>query len=209
MTITILRGLPKHQRSAAAELYWQAFGGKLGRVLGPDLRALAFLDRVIRADHAIVALAPDGKLLGLAGFKTPQGAFAGGSFADLRAIYGLPGAVWRGFLLRLLGRQIDNARFLMDGICVQREARGQGVGSRLIEAICDEARSRGYAEVRLDVIDTNWRARALYERLGFSVAGSEALGPLRHIFGFASATMMVRPLAQSGIGPDRNGIALG
>ncbi len=190
-----MRGLPRGQRKAAAELYWQAFGGKLGRVLGPDPLALAFLDRVIRADHAIVALDPKGKLVGLAGFKTPKGAFAGGGFADLRAIYGLPGAVWRGFLLRLLGREIDNSRFLMDGICVQREARGEGVGSRLIEAICDEARARGYSEVRLDVVDTNWRARALYERLGFTVAGSERLGPLRHVFGFTSATLMVRPVA--------------
>jgi ribosomal protein S18 acetylase RimI-like enzyme len=194
MTVTILRGLPRHLRTAAAELYWQAFGGKLGRVLGPAPRALSFLDRVIRADHAIVALDSEGRLVGLAGFKTPQGAFAGGGFADLRAIYGLPGAVWRGFLLRFLGREIDNSRFLMDGICVRREARGLGVGSRLVEAICDEARARGYAEVRLDVIDTNWRARALYERLGFSVASSEKMGPLRHVFGFTSATTMVRQL---------------
>lgn len=195
MSVTILRGLPKHLRAEAAELYWQAFGGKLGRVLGPDPRALAFLERVIRADHAIVALDPEGRLLGLAGFKTPQGAFAGGGFADLRAIYGLSGAVWRGALLRLLGREVDNARFLMDGICVRREARGQGIGSRLVEAICAEGRIRGYAEVRLDVIDTNWRARALYERLGFSAAGTEPIGLLRHVFGFASATMMIRPLA--------------
>ncbi len=194
MSVDIRRGLPQHHRAAAAALYWQAFGGKLGRVLGPDDRALAFLDRVIRADHAIVALGSDGRLLGLAGFKTPEGAFAGGAFADLRAVYGLPGAIWRGLLLRLLGRDVENARFLMDGICVLREARGRGVGSRLVEAICDEARARGYAEVRLDVIDTNWRARALYERLGFSDAGREDLGPLRHVFGFSSATKMIRPL---------------
>ena len=195
MTLTILRGLPRDQRRAAAGLYWQAFGGKLGHVLGPDDRALDFLDRVIRADHVIAALDADGTLLGIAGFKTPQGAFAGGSFADLRAVYGLAGALWRGTLLRLLGRETDNARFLMDGICVDRHARGRGVGSRLVEAICDEARARGYAEVRLDVIDTNFRARALYERLGFQAAGVEYLGPLRHVFGFRSATMMLRRIS--------------
>ena len=194
MTVTLIRGLPREHRRAAAALYWQAFGGKLGHVLGPDPKALVFLDRVIRADHAIVALGTGDRLVGLAGFKTPQGAFAGGTLADLRHVYGTPGAVWRGVLLRLLGREVDNARFLMDGICVARDARGQGVGTRLVEAICDEARLRGYAEVRLDVIDTNWRARALYERLGFHAAGIEHIGPLRWIFGFRSATMMVRPL---------------
>jgi ribosomal protein S18 acetylase RimI-like enzyme len=195
MTVIIRRGLPQACRADAARLYWQAFGGKLGRVLGPDPQALAFLDRVIRADHAIVALGADGRLIGIAGFKTPQGAFAGGSFADLRAIYGYAGALWRGALLRLLGSEVDNSRFLIDGICVLREVRGQGIGSRLVEAICDEARRRGYAEVRLDVIDTNWRARTLYEKLGFRVAGQQVLGPLRHVFGFSAAIRMIRPLA--------------
>ena len=51
---------PAARTSAAPrpQLYWQAFGGKLGRVLGPDARALAFLERVIREDHVIVALEP-------------------------------------------------------------------------------------------------------------------------------------------------------
>jgi ribosomal protein S18 acetylase RimI-like enzyme len=194
MTLTLQHGLPGDQRRAAAELYWQAFGGKLGRVLGPDAAALTYLERVIREDHVFVAL-QDGRLVGLAGFKTAEGSFAGGTVDDLRAVYGRAGAMWRGTVLRLLGRDVDNARFLMDGICVTGNARGQGIGSRLVEAICAEARRRGFAEVRLDVIDTNWRAKALYERLGFAAAGEERIGALHHIFGFRSATVMVRRIA--------------
>jgi ribosomal protein S18 acetylase RimI-like enzyme len=48
--------------------------------------------------------------------------------------------------------------------------------------------------LRLDVIDTNLRARALYERLGFRAVRSESLGPLRHLFGFQTAITMVRAL---------------
>jgi ribosomal protein S18 acetylase RimI-like enzyme len=184
-------GLPPGQRAAAARLYWQAFGGKLGRVMGPEARALAFLNRVIREDHVIAALDGD-TLLGLIGFKTPQGAFAGGDMADLRAVYGLTGSLWRGALLEMLSREVDSERFLVDGICVAPEARGRGVGSALIEALCAEARARGYAEVRLDVIDTNPRARALYERQGFIATRTAPMGPLRHVFGFDAATTMVR-----------------
>lgn len=194
MNVTIEHGLREQHRAHAARLYWQAFGGKLGRVMGPDALALEFLERVIRTDHVIVALDDADSLLGLAGFKTHDGSFAGGSLEDLRKVYGRFGSFWRGILLQLLNRDVDNSRFLMDGICVAREARGTGIGSLLVEAICDEARRRGYRDVRLDVIDTNFRARALYERLGFVVTKSDRLGPLRHVFGFSSATMMVRRL---------------
>ena len=190
MGMTVQLGLPEAQRAQAAALYWQAFGQKLGRVMGPDARALRYLERVIRTDHVIVAL-DDGHLVGLVGFKTPQAAFAGGGFGDMWAIYGF-GALWRAGLLRLLERDVDNARFLMDGLCVSQAARGRGVGTALLEAITDEARARGYAAVRLDVIDTNPRARALYERQGFVAVRTAGLGMLRHVFGFTSATTMIR-----------------
>ncbi len=192
--ITVSLGLPPSLRDQAAALYWQAFGGKLGRVMGPDARAHAFLARVMRADHALVARDETGALLGLAGFKTPQGSFAGGSWTDTRAVYGLAGLAWRLPLLALLSREVDNDRFLLDGICVAPAARGLGVGSALMAAIEDEARARGYAYVRLDVIDTNWRARALYERLGYMGIKTTPLGPLRHVFGFDAAVTMVKPV---------------
>ena len=187
-------GLPEHLKPQAAILYWQAFGGKLGRVMGPEPRAHAFLLRVQRADHCICALSDDGQLLGIAGFKSPQGSFAGGEAGDLRAVYGRIGAAWRGGLLRLLQSEVDNDRFLIDGICVAREARGHGVGSALVAALMAEATARGYQAIRLEVIDTNIRARALYERLGFAAWRVETLGPLRHVFGFSSAVTMVRAL---------------
>jgi ribosomal protein S18 acetylase RimI-like enzyme len=192
--ITVSLGLPPSLRDQAAVIYWQAFGGKLGRVMGPDARAHAFLARVMRADHALVARDEAGALLGLAGFKTPQGSFAGGSWADMQAIYGLAGLAWRLPLLALLSREVDNDRFLLDGICVAPAARGLGVGSALMAAIEDEARARGYGYVRLDVIDTNWRARALYERLGYMGVKTAPLGPLRHVFGFDAAVTMVKPV---------------
>lgn len=194
MEVTICRGLPEDLRAEAAVLYWQAFGGKLGLVMGPDARAHRFLERVMRGDHAFVALDAKGQLLGLAGFKTPAGSFAGGEVGDLRAVYGWAGAVWRMQLLALLSREVDNDRFLLDGICVSPAARGKGVGSALLAAIEEEARARGYAHVRLDVIDTNWRAKALYERLGYGVVKTDRIGLLRFVFGFEAAVTMVKPV---------------
>lgn len=193
-TVTIQHGLPEPLRPEAALLYWQAFGGKLGRVLGPDARALRYLTRVLRAENCLTAYDAEGRLVGLAGFKTEQGTFAGGSEADLVAIYGPIGGRWRAQILRLLNNDSDTDRFLLDGLCVSPALRGQGVGTALLDAIAAEARRRGFAAIRLDVVDSNTRARALYERRGFTLARTAGIGPLRFIFGFAAAHTMIRPL---------------
>ncbi|TAG25556.1 MAG: GNAT family N-acetyltransferase [Rhodobacterales bacterium] len=194
MGVTIFSGLHPHLRPEAARIYWEAFGGKLGRVLGPEPRALAFFERVIRADLCLAALDDTGALIGVAGYRTHTGSFAGGGWADLIAIYGPFGGRWRGWLLWSLNREVDNDRFLVDGICVARAHRGRGIGTLLLSALYDEAAARGYRSIRLDVIDANWRARALYERQGFVATRTEKMGLLRHLFGFAASTTMVRPL---------------
>lgn len=194
MTIQIVKGLPDVMRAEAARLYWEAFGSKLGKVLGPQPKALAFLELVIRADHAFIAIDDRGGLLGIAGFKTHAGSFAGGSLDDLRTVYGFRGAQWRGALLSLLASDTENQRFLLDGICVAAKARSQGVGTLLMAALLQEARSRNYSAVRLDVVDSNHRAKALYIRLGFEAVRTEHLGLLRFVFGFRSTTTMVRRL---------------
>jgi ribosomal protein S18 acetylase RimI-like enzyme len=194
--VSLRRGLDDSQRAEAARLYWEAFGGKLGAVLGPDDRAVAFIAASMRTDHCIAAVDPMGRLLGIAGFKSPEGGFVGGSTQAMRRIYGWIGTFWRSAALWTLANDVDNDRFLIDGIAVTRAARGSGIGTALVEALCDEGTTRGYASIRLEVIDTNWRAKALYERLGFMAVKTERMGPLRHLFGFSAATTMVRPLRQ-------------
>ncbi len=188
----ITAGFADGERPEVARLYWEAFGGKLGRTLGPTPQALRFIAISLSPDHAVCARDGQGRLLGVAGFKTPDGALVGGTFRDMMRVYGLIGAAWRSGLLSLLVRDVENRRFLMDGLFVAPEARGQGVGSGLLEAIVAEAARRGYAEVRLDVIDSNPRARALYERCGFAAVGTQPMGWLGPLFGFRSATTMVR-----------------
>lgn len=185
-------GIPDGAKTQAARLYWNAFGEKLGSVMGPDEKALGFINRVLDPSHAISAVDRHGKLLGVVGFKTSKGALVGGDYSDLTAIYGQLGAVWRAGLLSLLERDLDNDRFLMDGIFVAPEARGKGVGSALLNAVMEEGRKRGYPSVRLDVIDKNPRAKALYERHGFETVKTSKLGPLKHIFKFQSAATMVK-----------------
>lgn len=188
-------GIPANQIDRAVDLYWQAFGQKLGKVLQPEAKAKAFIARTIDPTHALCAVDETGAILGVAGFKTYQGALVGGTFRDLWKTYGLS-SLWRSVVLSLLERDVENERFLMDGIFVAKAARGQGVGSALLRALYQLGREKGYKEIRLDVIDSNPRAKALYEREGFTALGTQKLGVLSHVFAFKSATTMVRSLKE-------------
>lgn len=194
---SIQAGFDPSQRKTVADLYWQAFSAKLGKLMGPDARAIEFFMRTLDENFAISAVAPDGTVLGAAGFKTSQGALAGGGMRDLVHIYGWFGALWRAPLLSLVERDIAPDCLLMDGIFVAETARGKGVGSALLSAIKSEAATRGLSQVRLDVINTNPRARRLYERQGFVAGKTEHLGPLRHFFGFSSSVEMRYPTSEN------------
>jgi ribosomal protein S18 acetylase RimI-like enzyme len=188
---SISAGFSDAERADVARLYWQAFSAKLGRILGPDVRARTFFAQIISPEFALIARDPKGKVIGVAGFKTAKGALTAGGMRDIAQYYGWPGALWRGPLLGLLERDLEPDTLLMDGICVDAEARGLGVGTALLRAIKAEARVRSLAHVRLDVIDINPRARALYTREGFVAGDVQHIGPLRWLFGFSSATPMV------------------
>lgn len=187
-------GFPEAQRDRVARLYWQAFSGKLGLVLGPEARALDFLTPALRPSHAFCALDDDGRVIGVAGFSSDDDTFVAGDAEGLRRVYGRFGMAWRGVLLEVLERPRDPGLLVMDGIFVSEAARGRGVGSALLETICTEARRRGKRGVRLDVIDTNPRARALYERQGFAPGETQPTGLFRPVFGFREATAMIRPV---------------
>jgi len=195
--LTISLGFSPEEREKVAALYWQAFGAKLGKVMGPDARARAFFVSVLNPEFALVARATDGRLLGLAGFKTGDGGLVEGGLTEMAQVYGWIGAVWRAALLSVLERKLQPDVFQMDGIFVDATARGMGVGTALLDAVADAAAKRGLDRVELDVIDTNPRARALYERVGFRAIKTERTGPFRWVFGFDSATRMVRDVVQT------------
>ncbi|MBO7374386.1 MAG: ribosomal protein S18-alanine N-acetyltransferase [Lachnospiraceae bacterium] len=57
-------------------------------------------------------------------------------------------------------------------VSVAKDARRQGIASKLLTALLDEGKKRGINAFTLEVRETNTSARALYEKFGFENAGT-------------------------------------
>jgi len=60
---------------------------------------------------------------------------------------------------------------LVENLYVEEDARGYGVGRRLLAAAAAEAGRRGLGRLEINVRSTSRAARAFYERLGITAAG--------------------------------------
>ncbi|MEU6740044.1 GNAT family N-acetyltransferase [Streptosporangium sandarakinum] len=196
--VTVRRGVPAGAERRAAELYWAAFGRKLGPALNPPGKAVPFIAAHLNADRAICALL-DGRLIGLAGYQHGGRALTGGSACAVLRAYGHLRGLHRLLLLALFERRPAPGQLVMDGIAVDPDMRGRGVGSLLIEEVTAVAAEQGHREIRLDVVDTNPRARALYERRGFTAVRTEHTPYLRGLLGFGAVTTMRRPVGTGGM----------
>lgn len=76
-------------------------------------------------------------------------------------------------------------RLQTDGVCemkrlyVRPAGRGLGLGRALMLAVIEEAKRRGYREMRLDTLDTMGTAQKLYGEAGFTPIAPYYDGPYR------------------------------
>lgn len=174
---------------AATRIYCEALIQKLRPFFGTADAAAEFLAPHLRHDRGVSAVI-DGRLVGIAGYRLDGHGLFEPKWRHFRERFSLMGTAIRVAGLALLDKEEDEDVLSMDGIAVGQGARGAGVGSALLAEIVAMARRAGKRAVRLDVVDTNPRAKALYLRCGFVEEGRRRLDLLRPVFGFASVTTM-------------------
>ncbi|MFD3699880.1 GNAT family N-acetyltransferase [Streptomyces sp. NPDC058646] len=191
-SVELRRGVPEGAGARVAELYWEAFEGKLGAALGPAEAGRRFLAGHLNPDRAVTALSggPDGRVLGVAGYQLAGRGLVGGDAAAVRAAYGRVRGLYRVFLLALLERTPARGELVMDGIAVDPAERGRGIGGLLLREIDAIAGEQGCRRIRLDVVAENPRAQALYERHGFRAVQVRRTPWLRDVLGIGAVTTM-------------------
>lgn len=109
---------------------------------------------------------------------------------ELLKKYGLSGFL-RAFLLFLLfNHRPKRSELYIDSIGVSREARGKGLGSGMLEAVKEIARKENFSSITLSVMYENERAKALYQRHGFTGQFTRDSAWLKKYTGYSGYTFM-------------------
>jgi ribosomal protein S18 acetylase RimI-like enzyme len=194
MDLQLVAGIPAEFRDRAAGIHLAAFGEKTKRILGTDERAHAFWRAALTDDGNTLAIDGDtGQVLGLMATTDQQHRATAHQWQAARDVYGTLSAAWRVPLVALLAHRPKPGELCIEFLAVAPEARGNGVGGVLLTFAEQLAKVRGHDRVTLEVIDSNPRAKALYERSGFRVYTTRRIPPgMRWLFGFAAYDAMVR-----------------
>jgi len=100
--------------------------------------------------------------------------FTAAAARQIFGFYGLhaPRVVLRGLRMERVVRPAAAGVGYIGHVAVDPACRGQGIGRELLHELLRRAAAAGYERAGLDVADTNPRARALYEGLGFRLVAT-------------------------------------
>ncbi len=171
----LLDHLPEGHTDDALAILFHAFQNKFRHGFRREQDFVRLFCRGVRRRHCNTAFA-DGRLAGIVTYST------GG--AQPREFYHVSG--WRLFTtfsplttlrvlfnLMLLQETAPAGEFRVESIAVHADARGLGIGAQLMDAAEARARAEGYALSTLDVLSINAGAIRLYERLGYTITGTQ------------------------------------
>lgn len=191
----VRRGALESERTAIAEVYWHAFAQKVERFVGSRDAGLSIIAEAFRLDRTIVATR-GGTVMGVAGLDYDGVSFLRPRFVTCRRLLGL----WRGIAayagLRFFHGGKSAGQLRIDSLAVAPGERGSGVGRLLLHEVFALARERGFTSVILEVVDSNPRARNLYELLGFRAVAFYRYPWLTRRQGFTGHAVMVKELAE-------------
>lgn len=191
VNLQIRFGVPDNQRCRVAEIFFETFEGKTSKIFGDKNKAVAFVSACLRDDRTLVAF-KDGVAVGFAGLEYDKKSFIDAGLQQTVRIFGLGTlrvVLFGGIFLLTRARQNE---IHLESIAVSSSEQGKGIGSKLIQATIDHAISKGFSQIKLEVIETNQEARKLYEKIGFKEFKVQKIPyPFSSLLGFGSVTEMI------------------
>jgi len=197
MELEITFGVPENRRVRVAEIIYGAFEDKFKNIFGPK-KSIPLISKYLRNDRTVVAV-NEGVIVGIGGLKFKEKEFIDIGFWQL--LQELKLGIFRVvFLGWIFYNKVEERELLVDALVVAKNMRGKRIGTRLINFVIDFARSRGYEQIKLFVVDTNQKAKGFYKRIGFKEAKiQKILFPWNKILNFNSVSEMTYQIKSSSV----------
>jgi ribosomal protein S18 acetylase RimI-like enzyme len=188
--VKIRWGVEDSERIRVAEVFYDSLSDKLAPVFGGRTKAIPCIANALIPERVVLAI-EDASIAGAAGLAFDDLGFLNTSIRNLTRCLGLGvfRAIFNGWLLET---KVSSNELYIDALAVTKEARGRGVGSRMLASIRDFANSQNIEQLKLSVIDRNTRAIKFYKRNGFEEYDVQTLPyPWNRTFGFSRSVEMV------------------
>lgn len=193
--IHVRMGFPEDYRSKAAIIVDEAFGPKLSVAVRSKEERVSLLTKAFVPQFAIAAFS-NNELAGIAGLHTRDGSILEGmTYKALVSQLGILKGNRAAFILSLYDKIPAKEDLYLDNIAVNCQFRSQGIGSLLLDNVFAYAKEHHYKRILLDVVDTNPRAKKLYEQKGFKTIKQETFPYLRWLLTFGGTTTMAQIVA--------------
>ena len=169
--------------TAVADLIYETDKFLFSFLFGKRDKAVKYIEALITCEnntfsHRYIYCAVDASLVGILTAFPYRGDDVSEEEKDYLAVFSLPRLMimWaKSILIRPLLKREGRDELYIQNLSIVPEARGRGIGSRLLAFAADLARENGCAALSLDVSIENDGARRLYESRGFSAAATGRL----------------------------------
>ncbi len=162
----ITETIPEESRAKALEIFYDAFAQKIRALIKSKEKALAIYSKSLNPERVFYAV-HGGEVAGLIGLQYGDQYFMEFRYEIFREFYNPLTSRFYLFLLKRSSPKLKKGVMRIDSVAVDPGSRSLGIGTGLINKVLDFAKEKGYREVILEVVNTNPRAKMLYERLGF------------------------------------------
>lgn len=189
-------GIPNTLKDQVSSLYAEAFERKFIKIVA-DKHTMSKLFIENMNENCGLCVIEDDEIIGVAGFHVGHHALLGFEMKTFIREFGYIKGLFKCLMILLFynRKPTHEKELLMDGIVVNKDHRGKGIGTKLFDALEKYAIDNGYTQIRLEVIRENPKAKDLYTRLGFKPTRVEQMPRfIADLIGVSAVTTMIKTL---------------
>jgi ribosomal protein S18 acetylase RimI-like enzyme len=186
MTVKLQLGVPKNQRIRVAKIYCENFQDKIKLIFGNNEKAKTLIASSIQDDRILVALIDD-VVVGFAGLQYTKKSYLELKMNQIVRIYGLATLLVFLFIIIDFFNKPKSHQLHLDTLAITSEEQSKGIGTKLLKSTINNAKIKKFSQIKLEVIQTNSKAKKLYKRIGFKTAKVTKIPcPFNYLIGFRS-----------------------